>query len=451
MRHHLVAFAVATSMLAGGSLAAAQSTPPAEQQQAPQPAQDSAYSNAVRATAGLVGYWRLGETDGDRAIDSSGQGRDGAYAAAAEQGAQGLITADPNLAVRLSGKPEGWVDAGDTLDFAGLAPFTVEAWIGPGPFAAPYPRLVQKEGADLTSRRQGWLLYLSKETGRIGFERWRDGEADVVITPDALPIDTVTHVVAVYNGETMRLYIDGKAVSEGPSRRELTDTPFTFRIGARSDGANPYYGIVDEVAVYEVALDDATIAAHYATGVGEGKVLLPTSAPVPEPTAAPTPAAVATTAPPAVATAAPAAIATQPPAPAPTQPSAPTAAPAPTQPPAPAQPTAAPPTLAPATVAPRVNATATPEAAVEPAAPADTVDTSGTTSTAVTTDILNLRAAPSTDAEIITQIPAGDAVTLLPDEAVDGFVSVVWQDIQGWVASEFLDFGAAPVADPNSP
>ncbi|MGI9252980.1 MAG: hypothetical protein ACR2J8_04485, partial [Thermomicrobiales bacterium] len=140
MRYHFVAIAAVASMLAGGSLAGAQSTPPAQ----PAPA-DSAYASAVRSTPGLIGYWRLGETDGDLAQDSSGQGRDGTYAAAARQGAQGLITGDANLAVGLPGQPEGWVDVGDTLDFAGLAPFSIEAWVGPAQFASPYPRLVQKE------------------------------------------------------------------------------------------------------------------------------------------------------------------------------------------------------------------------------------------------------------------------------------------------------------------
>ncbi|MFM9108388.1 MAG: LamG domain-containing protein, partial [Chloroflexota bacterium] len=301
-RTRLLAFAAATVLLGGGPLVSARSMPAALQ-----PAADSAYSSAVKATPGLVGYWRVGETEGDRAADSSGQGRDGTYAAAAQEGAQGLITGDPDLAVRLPGQPEGWIDAGDTLDFAGLAPFSVEFWIGPGPYtsASPYPRLVQKEGADLTSRRQGWLLYLSKETGRLGFERWRDGEADVVISPDAIPIDTVTHVVAVYNGETMRLYVDGKAVSEGPSRRELLDTPFTFRVGARSNGANPFSGIIDEVAVYDSALDDATVAGHFAAGAGAGKVVLPTSPAPVEPVQPTAPAA--PTAAPAAPTAAPAA------------------------------------------------------------------------------------------------------------------------------------------------
>jgi hypothetical protein len=411
MRHHLVAVAAVAGLLVSGSLAAAQSTPTAEQA-------DSAYATAVRETPGLVAYWRLGETNGDRAADLSGEGHEGTYAPAAEQGAQGLISGDSNLAVRLPGEPEGWVDAGDVLDFPGLAPFSVEAWVGPAPFRVPYPRLVQKEAADANSRRQGYLLYMSEETGRLGFERWRDGEADVAITPDALPIDAVTHVVATYDGGVMRLYIDGTPVTEGPSRRELLDTDFTFRIGGRSDDASPFSGIIDEVAIYDRALSEEEITAHFDLGTEGGKVLLPDSPPAPRST----------------------------PAPAPTQPPAPAAAATP----------AALPTTAP--VATRANPTATPEAEpVEtPEGEADdetvpTPEATGATTTAVTTDILNLRAGPSTDTVIITEIPAGSAVTVLPEDPVDGFVSVIWDGEPGWVSSDYLDFGAAPVIDPNSP
>ncbi|MFM9105722.1 MAG: SH3 domain-containing protein, partial [Chloroflexota bacterium] len=84
-------------------------------------------------------------------------------------------------------------------------------------------------------------------------------------------------------------------------------------------------------------------------------------------------------------------------------------------------------------------------------APAEPVSPDGSTTTAVTTDILNLRAGPSQDAEIIAQIPAGDAVALLPEAEANGYVNVNWQGVEGWVAAEYLDAGAAPVADPNSP
>ncbi|MGI9254034.1 MAG: SH3 domain-containing protein, partial [Thermomicrobiales bacterium] len=107
---------------------------------------------------------------------------------------------------------------------------------------------------------------------------------------------------------------------------------------------------------------------------------------------------------------------------------------------------------APPTLAPRTNQQPTPEPAVTQADGTDQpTGSDGSTTTAVTTDILNLRSGPSTDADIVAQIPAGEAVTITEGEAQNGFVSVIWQDVPGWVAEEFLDYGAAPVEDPNSP
>ncbi|MBA3415332.1 MAG: SH3 domain-containing protein, partial [Chloroflexia bacterium] len=96
--------------------------------------------------------------------------------------------------------------------------------------------------------------------------------------------------------------------------------------------------------------------------------------------------------------------------------------------------TAAPPAAI-ATTAPTATATATaeptPTEAAEPAA-------EPTTGTAVTIDALNLRAAPSIDADILLAIPAGDTV-VLTGEVSDGFVSVEYAGVAGWVAVDFLD------------
>ena len=110
------------------------------------------------------------------------------------------------------------------------------------------------------------MLFLTKDTGQLGFERLRDDARDGVTSPDAIATDRPTHVVATYDGATMRLFVDGELVASGPSTRELRDTPFAFRIGNVSDGSNPFEGSIGEAAVYDVALSERTVAEHYAAG-----------------------------------------------------------------------------------------------------------------------------------------------------------------------------------------
>jgi hypothetical protein len=50
-----------------------------------------------------IGYWRLGETSGTTAADSSGYQRSGIYVNAPTLGAASLLSSDPNALVRLNG------------------------------------------------------------------------------------------------------------------------------------------------------------------------------------------------------------------------------------------------------------------------------------------------------------------------------------------------------------
>ncbi|MFN8592583.1 MAG: SH3 domain-containing protein [Thermomicrobiales bacterium] len=61
-------------------------------------------------------------------------------------------------------------------------------------------------------------------------------------------------------------------------------------------------------------------------------------------------------------------------------------------------------------------------------------------------DRCNLRAAPSTDADVLTVLPPGTAVSI-DGEASNGFVPVTGNGVTGWVAVELLQT-AAPAAAP---
>lgn len=61
----------------------------------------------------------------------------------------------------------------------------------------------------------------------------------------------------------------------------------------------------------------------------------------------------------------------------------------------------------------------------------------GTGATSQTTDNLNLRAAPSLDAEIFTVIPAGGSVTI-DGAAENGFYPVTWQGQNGYAYGDYL-------------
>src|SRR5690606_13892740 len=73
---------------------------------------------------------------------------------------------------------------------------------------------------------------------------------------------TWVHVAATYDGQTMRLYIDGALNN---SRTLSSPTPIgsnglPLAIGAQHDGASKFRGAIDDVRIYSAALGGADIA-----------------------------------------------------------------------------------------------------------------------------------------------------------------------------------------------
>jgi len=232
-------------------------------------APDASYAETVLSTPGLVAYWRLDEMDSATVSDASGGGFDGTSGAGIIPGGPSAIAGDDDPSALFSGDAETFVDMGDVLDFADRVSFSLEAWIQPIPTTEDYyGRIVQKEAADAEGQRNGYVLWNQSKTGRIGFERWQNGESAAVSTAEGIPNETWTYVVVTYDGATLRLFLDGMLAASAKADQPLPDTDLPFRIGRGSSGGGAFNGFIDEVAVYDVTLDEGTIASHYRVGTG---------------------------------------------------------------------------------------------------------------------------------------------------------------------------------------
>ena len=79
------------------------------------------------------------------------------------------------------------------------------------------------------------------------------------------------HVVGTYDGDTMRIYVDGELAGQSQEQRGAIRYPARtfYEIGAYHD-SNEYYrlkGAIHEVRVYDAALSADEIARHYAAAV----------------------------------------------------------------------------------------------------------------------------------------------------------------------------------------
>jgi len=145
-------------------------------------------------------------------------------------------------------------------DSAALNPkrLTVSAWFKTGK-EAWVPRFIVEKGA-----QKGYALAIAgggKESGRKGKLRASVGGHDV-LSDAALNDNLWHHAVAVYDGQTLRLYIDGVPQKQTASASsDPVSGGFDLTIGmnrsspSAQEKENAFDGLIDEVSLYNRALD----------------------------------------------------------------------------------------------------------------------------------------------------------------------------------------------------
>ena len=151
------------------------------------------------------------------------------------------------------------MSAGVGFDFAGSAPFTLEAWIRPEVIDAEYRRIFSRSVNDANGR-QNYAVHVSD--GRIVFERHVD-DVRIGTSAPAPAIGAWSHVVATYDGAKSVLYVNGAAVGVSADARPARPTDATLVVGASAASGVPFLGSIDEAAVYGVALSAERILMHF--------------------------------------------------------------------------------------------------------------------------------------------------------------------------------------------
>jgi len=226
----------------------------------------SAYAAAVLAD-NPIAYWRLGELSGTTAVDRAGHGHDGTYRNAPTLGVAGAIANDSDPAVHFTGSATQSVLVPASAATNGLNPFAVEAWVR--------TTNTTQTGYVISQDTTNWVLQIGGEPGsgrrvaQWGLVRGTFCSGVGILSGMTSIADgNWHHLVGVYASGWARLYVDGfEEVSSGQNFCSGSVAPLS--IGARSDGANPFIGDIDEVAVYAGGLSASRIAAHYSAGANK--------------------------------------------------------------------------------------------------------------------------------------------------------------------------------------
>ena len=220
---------------------------------------DPTYYSEVLADAPL-GYWRLGESSGTTAADSSGNGRNGTYSGTYTLGAAGGINA-VNTAVSFAGAGSVNINS-STLQPSNAA--TVEAWVKP---ASSCGNCTIFEKSANGFPNTSFLMDISGGLFRCRFYKW--GFLNQIQSNASFTADAWAHVACSWNGTTLRMYVNGVQQTATAALSAPIDTGTgASRIGRLVNGTNPFYGTIDEVAVYSTGLSGTRISAHYAAAGG---------------------------------------------------------------------------------------------------------------------------------------------------------------------------------------
>jgi len=229
----------------------------------------AAYGQAVLADTPLA-YWRFEETALPTAKDERGL-HDAVYTFAPSLGEPGIAG---GRAIRLPAGQHAHVkQESSAFNFGGKAPYAFEMWIKLAKLAN-YQWLGGTEG--MTDPRSGWSIWVNS-TGGTGYEVWGAPLTDGGSTPrrrsyamtSLIVPGQFQHVVMSYNGAVMQLWVDGVKRSNDSDSSDAPDSG-PLMLGCRRAPGSPNQciddGVIDEVAIYDHALLDTRIVAHYELG-----------------------------------------------------------------------------------------------------------------------------------------------------------------------------------------
>jgi len=218
---------------------------------------------------GMVAYWEFDEGSGTAASDSSGNGNTGTLM----NGPQ-WVSGVKETALYFDGLDDRvMVPDSPSLKASGNV-ITVELWFKPSvtlDIDTPALEIIDK------GNEYGFYLNIGHwwdpdVSGKIGFKLPVVSEGMawhcVKTTTDQWNAETWYHLTGTYDGTNMKIYVNGLLQNSEPLSGDLHSESYSLGIGAFGEwGGYQFHGVIDEVAIYNIALTPEEIQQHYQNGL----------------------------------------------------------------------------------------------------------------------------------------------------------------------------------------
>jgi hypothetical protein len=228
------------------------------------------YNRALNAAEiadlyGLIGRWKLVETSGTSAADSSGKAQNGTYTNGPTLAQAGPYPGAGQYAARFDGTNDYVNGASASTNYDTLSDgFTIATWV----YLNGYVNLAAAlENGSTTANCS--LAFSS--TGQIRLMGRSSGGAQTHVS-STLPLGKWKHVTGTYDGSTFRVYVDGKLVSSAANSFTIASPAGNLTLGAARAGTAAYLnGRLHDVRFYNRAIGADEVADLYGL-VGQWKL-----------------------------------------------------------------------------------------------------------------------------------------------------------------------------------
>lgn len=208
----------------------------------------------------VVGIWLFNEGKGEEAKDSSGNGNDG------------NLTGNPKWVNGKFGKALEFDGVDDYVDvgagkFDTISDGTIALWFNHGGTGG-VNRVIFGHSKDGSNRSP---IFVSDSTQKIAFEIIMGGVNHDIYSDKTVAAGTWYYMAVTFGTDGMKMYVDGvQQADKDPITWGYDDigTSAENMIG-RHLGGHHFPGIIDEVAIFNVALKEGDIQATMNQGLGK--------------------------------------------------------------------------------------------------------------------------------------------------------------------------------------
>ncbi|MBK8508350.1 MAG: PKD domain-containing protein [Candidatus Competibacteraceae bacterium] len=215
-------------------------------------------SATTAASNGLVAAYNFEESAGETVIDASGRGNHGVL-----RGTIRVATGKFGKAASFDGIDD-WITVNDSATLDLTTGMTLEAWVYPTETMSGWRSIITKEQPN----GFGAAYYLAANSdvnqpeAAIYTAQWNKLYGGPLVGANQW-----THLAGTYDGSTLKLYVNGTQVSSQPRTGGIDVTTGVLRIGGNDYWGEFFKGYIDEVRVYNRALNASEIVKDMSTSI----------------------------------------------------------------------------------------------------------------------------------------------------------------------------------------